>query len=44
MCTSGVALMDMDRGILVRIDRMLLAGIAADKALRTLRVPATEAK
>ena len=43
MCTSQVALMDMDRGILARIDRKLLAGLCDDEALRTLRVPATGA-
>ncbi len=44
MCTSQVALMDMDGGILARIDRKLLAGLCGDEALRTLRVPATAAK
>ncbi len=44
MCTSLVALMDMDRGILARIDRKLLAGLGDDEALRTMRVPATGAK
>ncbi len=34
----------MDRGILARIDRKLLAGFCGDEALRTLRVPATAAK
>ncbi len=36
--------MDLDRGILARIDRKLLAGLGDDEALRTLRVPATPAK
>jgi len=36
--------MDMDRGMLARIDRKLLAGLGDDEALRTLRVPATGAK
>jgi len=36
--------MDLDRGILARIDRKLLAGLCDDEALRTLRVPATPAK
>jgi len=36
--------MDMDRGILARIDRKLLAGLGDDEALRTVRVPATGAK
>ncbi len=36
--------MDMDKGILARIDRKLLAGLGDDEALRTLRVPATAAK
>ena len=44
MCTSLVIRMDMDRGILARIDRKLLAGLCDDEALRTLRVPATGAK
>ncbi len=35
--------MDMDRGILARIDRKLLAGLSDDEACRTLRVPATSA-
>jgi hypothetical protein len=44
MCTSPVALIDMDRGIVARIDRKLLAGLCDDEALRTLRVPANGAK
>ena len=44
MCTSQVALIDMDRGTLARIDRKLLAGLGDDEAFRTLRVPATGAK
>ncbi len=36
--------MDMDRGILARIDRKLLAGLGGDEAYRTLRVPADAAK
>jgi len=44
MCTSELALMDMDRGALARIDRKLLAGLGDDEALRTVRVPATAAK
>ena len=44
MCTSAVALMDLDRGTLARIDRKLLAGLGNDEAFRTLRVPATGAK
>jgi hypothetical protein len=44
MYTSEVALMDMDRGTLARIDRKLLAGLSDDEAYRTLRVPATGAK
>jgi hypothetical protein len=44
MCTSLVALMDMDRGTLARIDRKMLAGLSGDEAYRTLRVPATGAK
>ena len=36
--------MDMDRGVLARIDRKLLAGLGDDEALRTVRVPATAAK
>jgi preprotein translocase subunit SecA len=44
MCTSVVSLMDLDRGMLARIDRKLLAGLGDDEAFRTLRVPATGAK
>ncbi len=44
MCTSQVALMDLDRGTLARIDRKLLAGLGGDEANRTLRVPANGAK
>jgi hypothetical protein len=44
MCTSEAVLMDMDRGVLARIDRKLLAGLGEDEALRTVRVPATAAK
>jgi hypothetical protein len=44
MCTSQVALMEMDRGALARIDRKLLAGLGDDEAFRTLRVPVTAAK
>ncbi len=44
MCTSEVALMDIDRGTLARIDRKLLAGLGDDEAYRTLRVPVTAAK
>ena len=36
--------MALDRGILSRIDRKLLAGLGNDEAFRTLRVPATGAK
>jgi hypothetical protein len=44
MCTSRVALMDLDKGALARIDRKLLAGLCDDEAYRTLRVPANGAK
>ncbi len=44
MCTSAVALMDMNRGTLARIDRKILAGFCDDEAFRTLRVPATGVK
>jgi uncharacterized protein YchJ len=44
MCTSQVAVMDLDRGTLARIDRKLLANLGDDEAYRTLRVPATGAK
>ena len=44
MCTSRVALMDLDKGALARIDRRRLAGLGNDEAFRTLRVPATGAK
>ncbi len=36
--------MDMDRGVLARFDRKLLAGLGDDEALRTVRVPASAAK
>jgi len=36
--------MDMDKGVLARIDRKLLASLGDDEAYRTLRVPATKAK
>jgi len=36
--------MGMDRGVLARIDRKLLAGLGDDEALRTVRVPVTAAK
>ena len=44
MCTSEVALMDMDRDTLARIDHKLLAGLGDDEAYRTLRVPAMAAR
>ena len=44
MCTSQVALMDLDRGTLARIDRKILSGLGGDEAYRTLRVPAIAAK
>lgn len=44
MCTSELALMDMDGGTLARIDRKLLAGLGDDEAYRTVRVPAAAAK
>jgi len=44
MCTWEVALMNMDRGTLARIDRKLLARLGDDEAYRTLRVPVTGAK
>ncbi len=36
--------MALDRGMLARIDRKLLAGLGDDEAYRTARVPATAAK
>jgi hypothetical protein len=36
--------MGMDRGLLARIDRKLLAGLGGDEAYRTVRVPAGAAK
>jgi hypothetical protein len=44
MYTREVAVMDMDRGTLARIDRKLLAGLGGDEAYRTVRVPAGAAK
>jgi hypothetical protein len=37
-------MMGMDRGLLARIDRKLLAGLGSDEAYRTVRVPAAAAK
>ena len=42
MCTSKAVL--MDRGMMARIDRKLLAAPGDDEAYRTVRVPATGAK
>ncbi len=36
--------MDLDRGVLARIDRNLLAGLGQDETYRMVRVPATAAK
>jgi hypothetical protein len=36
--------MGLDRGVLARIDRKLLAGLGQDEAFHIVRVPATEAK
>jgi hypothetical protein len=36
--------MDLDRGVLARIDRKLLAGLGQDETYRMVRVPATAAK
>ena len=36
--------MDLDRGVLARIDRKLLAGLGQDETYRMVRVPVTEAK
>ena len=36
--------MDLDRGVLARIDRRLLAGLSQDATSHMVRVPATEAK
>lgn len=36
--------MDLDRGVLARIDRRLLAGLSQDATFHMVRVPATEAK
>lgn len=36
--------MDLDRGVLARIDRKLLAGLSRDATFHMVRVPATEAK
>ena len=36
--------MDLDRGVLARIDRKLLAGLDPDEMFRMVRVPVTEAK
>jgi hypothetical protein len=44
MYTFQVAMMDMDRGTLARIDRKLLAGLDDDETYRTVRVPAIPAK
>jgi len=44
MYTREGAVMGMDRGMLARIDRKLLAGLGGDEAYRTVRVPAAAAK
>ena len=44
MYTPQVAVMGMDRGLLARIDRKLLAGLGGDEAYRTVRVPTGAAK
>jgi hypothetical protein len=44
MYTREVAVMGLDRGLLARIDRKLLAGLGGDEAYRTVRVPAAAAK
>jgi hypothetical protein len=36
--------MDLDRGVLARLDRKLLAGLGQDETYRMVRVPATAAK
>jgi hypothetical protein len=36
--------MDLDRGVLARIDRKLLAGLGQDETYRIVRVPATASK
>jgi hypothetical protein len=36
--------MDLDRGMLARIDRRLLAGLDQDESFRMVRVPVTEAQ
>ena len=36
--------MDLDRGVLARIDRKLLAGFGQDETCRMVRVPVTAAK
>ena len=36
--------MDLDRGVLARIDRKLLAGLGQDETFQMVRVPATAAK
>lgn len=36
--------MDIDRGVLARIDRKLLAGLGQDETFRMVRVPVTAAK
>jgi hypothetical protein len=36
--------MDLDRGMLARIDRRLMAGLDQDETFRMVRVPVTEAK
>ena len=41
---TGELVMDLDRGVLARIDRNLLAGLGQDETYRMVRVPATAAK
>jgi hypothetical protein len=41
---TGEAVMDLDRGVLARIDRKLLAGLGQNETYRMARVPVTAAK
>ena len=44
MYTREVTVMDMDRGLLARIDRKLLSGLGQDETYRMVRVPVTASK
>ncbi|MDH3426470.1 MAG: hypothetical protein OEM22_07355, partial [Acidimicrobiia bacterium] len=42
--STGEGVMDLDRGVLARIDRKLLAGLGQNETYRMVRVPVTASK